>query len=116
MSDLVPLSTLYQRVGVEPCPQRLRLLKAEGDLLQDMPVRAPHEDAHLVQPRQVVGHGLEAADEEVADGDVGPRGVAQHLLQPRQQRRVGRGVEDVQWFTPTRFSGPALARSASGYW
>ena len=32
---------------------------------------------------------------EVADRDVGPLGACEHLLEPVDERRVGRGVEDV---------------------
>ena len=50
MGDLGPLAAPDQRVRVQLCPQRLGLLKAEGDLFQDLPVGASNEDPHLVQP------------------------------------------------------------------
>ncbi len=42
----------------------------------------------------------EAADEEVADGNVSPRRTPQHLFEALQQRRRGRGVDDVQVCAP----------------
>ena len=94
---LGPLPALDQGVRIQSSAQGLVLLKAQGHFLQHLPVRAPDEDAHLVQPRQVLGHLLETADEEVADGDVGPGGAAQHLFEPCEERGVGLGVEDVAW-------------------
>ena len=44
---------------------------------------------------ELVGDGLEAGDEEVADGDVGPDGAAEHLAEAFEEGRVGGGVEDV---------------------
>ena len=93
--NLASLAAAHQCVCVEAGAQGLVLLKAQRHLFQRLPVCATHQDARLVQPRQVVGHGAEAADEEVADGDVGAGGAAQHLLEAGQQRGVCVGVEDV---------------------
>ena len=79
---LVSLAAPNQCVRIQTGLQRLLLLEPHGNLLQHLPVGAPHQDAHLAQPRQVVGHRLEPADEEVPDGDVRPGRTAQHLLQP----------------------------------
>ena len=76
------------------------LLESLRDFFQDLLVGAPDEYADLVQPRQIVGDGLETANEEVTDGDVGPRRAGQHLPQPLQQRGIGGCVEDVQKITP----------------
>ena len=97
---LAALAAPHQGIRVQPGAQGLALLKAQGNFLQHLPVGAPHQDAHFVQPRQIVGHGPEATDEEVADGDVDARRTAQHLLQASQQRGVRRGVQDIQRVAP----------------
>ena len=91
----LPLAPREQVVGVQSRPERLRLRQAQRHLLEHPPVRAAHQDAHPLQPGQVVRHLLEPAHEEVAHRDIRPSRAGQHLLQPRQQRGIGRGMEDV---------------------
>ena len=98
-----PLPPLDERIRIEARAKGGRLLEPRGDLLQHPLVGAAHEDADLEEVRQIVRHRLEAAHEEVADGDVGPGRAGQHLLEPREQLGVCGGVKDVhQLLEPRR--------------
>ena len=109
LRDTYPLPPLDEGVGLEAGAKGGCLLEACRDLFEHMLVGATHEDADLQQARQVLGHGLEAAHEEVADRDVGPGRTSQHLLEPDEQRGVGRGVKDVHR-SPT--ANPSLRSTA----
>ena len=94
------LAAPNERICVQPRPQRLRLLKPGGDLIHHAPVGSADQHANLIQPRQIVRHRLEPADEEVADGEIRPRRAAEHILEPSQQIRVGIGVQNVHVVAP----------------
>jgi len=82
-------------VGFEACADRLGLLEPTSDLVKGWAIDVADEDADLLERFKLVGDGLEAGDEEVADGDIGPDGAAEHLAQAFEEGRIGGGVKDV---------------------
>ena len=97
LGDGRALPPLHQLVGVQPRPQRRRLLQVRGHRLEHLAVGAAHQNAHLLQPRQLAADGPEARHEEVPHRDVGTGGAVQHLPQAGQQIGVGGGVGECSW-------------------
>ncbi len=98
-ADLVPRAAPNGAIAVEPRAEGLGLLQAARDLFEHGAVCAADEYSCFFELGDLLGDRVEAGDEEVADGDIGRFGVAQHLLESVEEGGIGLGVQDVHgWF------------------